>query len=91
MNRFICDGHEYRVIDNCTAFYDSFAVLNNYGSSVATYGRDEAQEHWHLVLSDGEEIASIHENDIEGNLLNEWAVQQYVAWAMDNDTVEEHA
>ena len=91
--RFICDGHEYRVIETGN---DVFIIRNNYGTEVASLERDEAEEYWivtafsNAVWNGGETIARWHENDVIDNLLEQNAVQAYVAWATDNETVEEH-
>lgn len=89
--RFICDGHEYTVIEEDAPGYPAcgfYTIKNNYGSPVATLSL--SLEYWVVDLIGGERIASWHENDVIDNLLEERAVQAYVAWAYDNDTVEEH-
>lgn len=90
MNRFICDGHEYRVIGHGLPI-DFHELKNNYGSRVATMQRSPCGEYWIFETECGIDLGQIHENAIEDNLLNQELVNRYVAWAMDNDTVEAHA
>ena len=83
MARYICDGHEYRTTTNSygSPSRDEIVITNNYGLRVATLARDETQEYWVLhIAGDDDAACSIHENAIEDNLLEQWAVQQYVAW-----------
>jgi len=93
MSRYICDGHEYRVTnESYSDGYDLYAIRNNYGKHVATLSRTINDEYWSVHLcGGGEAIARWHENEVIDNLLEQNAVQAYVAWAMDNDTVEAHA
>lgn len=93
MAKCICDGHEYTII---WADSNQFSIRNNYGSVVAACSRD-SQRYWYTAPVAAPEFStSIHESVIGGDsgfpaIVEQWAVQQYVAWAMDNDTVEEHS
>ena len=90
-NRYICDGHEYRAIDASHPGFNITNILNNYGTHVATLWRSVDMDHWRVRAETiGAAIGDIHEDDIADNLLDQWAVQCYVAWAIDRGTVENH-
>ena len=91
MSRYICDGHEYRVVNTSHEGFNVYNVINNYGLHVATLWRSVDMDHWRVRLElDGQTIADIHEDDAIDNLLEPWAIQRYVNWATDNDTIENH-
>lgn len=91
MSKYICDGHEYRVVDASDWSSDRFHIKNNYGSHVASIERSDCDEYWSVwVVGSQDLVAQWHENDIVDNLIEQTGVQAYVAWAMDNDTVEGH-
>ena len=88
MTKYICDGHEY----NVTKDGDEYLLSNNYGKHVATLEREPAGgEEWWVLLPNGELIARWHENTYPDNTLESEGVQAYVAWAIDNETVEGHS
>lgn len=92
-SRYICDGHEYRTTFHTDALeYDTVTVKNNYGTEVAKLLRSPVQECWALTITslDGEIVERIHEDDVIDNLIDQTAIQMYVSWAMDNETVEGH-
>ncbi len=90
MSRYICDGHEYRVVDASDWSIDRYHIKNNYGTHVASIERSDCDEYWCVWRVGGDLIARWHENDVTDNLLERRGVQAYVAWAQEHDTVEGH-
>jgi uncharacterized SAM-dependent methyltransferase len=74
MSRYLCDGHEYRVVEN--------NVLNNYGQRVARIEGGSGDPARLIRVSDGRCIATRRSIDA---LTPKWAVWCYVEATPDHN------